>query len=163
MKKILFPGTFDPPTLGHLNIIQKASHLFDYVYVGVGINSSKTKTCLFSQEERVQLLKDITDQIPNVEVLSFSGLVVDCAREIGAQAILRSIRNMSDFDSEVMQAHMNRHLGNIETLYMMPDEKYQYISSSLVKEIAQQGRHLDGFVPVQIETVVFQRLHRKAR
>src|SRR5215207_7150649 len=116
MKRVIFPGTFDPPTLGHLDVAKRAAEIFDYVYLAIGHNIRK-KTTAFQIEERIELLKMITSKIPNIEVVTFEGLLVDYAKSLNVHAILRAIRNISDFDYESLQAHMNRQLGNIETLY----------------------------------------------
>lgn len=157
MKKIIFPGIFDPPTMGHLDIIKRAATLFDYVYVAVG-NSILKENTAFTMEERVDLLKSITTGMKNVEVISFEDLIVDCAKRLNVQSVLRSMRNMSDFDHEDIQAQMNWHLGKIETLYMVANEEFRLISSTLIKEIARHGRRLQPFIPEAIEEKVFNRL-----
>lgn len=157
MKKVIFPGTFDPPTLGHLDIASRAAEIFDYVYLAIGYNLRKKKTA-FSVEERIELLKTVTSKIPNIEIVTFSGLLVDYANKLQVHAILRAIRNVSDFDYENLQAQMNRQLGNVETLYMVADEKYRLISSTLIREIASYGKRLHAFVPEEIEEMIFDRL-----
>lgn len=158
MKQVLFPGSFDPPTLGHLDIIFRASSLFDFVWVGVGINSEKK--ALFTQEERVALLKHLTTSLSNVKVVTFHGLLVDFVKENGIDAILKSFRSSEDLNHELSQAQMNRQLSGIETLYLVADEKYRFIRSSLVREIARHGKRLNPFVPSEIEETVFQRLSK---
>lgn len=153
MTRVIYPGTFDPPTFGHLDIIEKAAHLFEHVYVAIGINSKKKPE--FRLEQRVELLKKITVGISNVEIVTFDGLLVDYAHTLGVQAILRSIRNVTDFDEESLQAEMNRRMGKIETLYLIADEKYRFISSTLVREIASHAKRLHAFVPPDIEPIVF--------
>lgn len=160
MKKVIFPGTFDPPTLGHLDIAKRASQIFDHVYIAIGTNTLKNIAC-FTIEERFQLLKATTQKIPNIEIVTFQGLLVDFAQELGVNAILRSIRNASDFDYENLHAQMNRQLADIETIYMVADERYRYISSSLVREIASYGKRLHAFIPPEIEQIVFEQLSRK--
>lgn len=157
MKKVILPGTFDPPTLGHLDMILRSAKLFDHVYVAIGQNSRKPVPG-FRLEERVELLEKITASIPNVEVISYSGLLVDCAKELEVLMVVRSIRNTVDFEEEVIQAQMNKQLGGLETLYMMPDERYRLVSSSLIREVAAHGRRLHAFVPAEIEEVIFNRL-----
>lgn len=159
MKKIIFPGTFDPPTLGHLDIATRASKIFDHVYLAVGHSIQKDKTA-FTTEERIALLKKMTQSIPNIEVVSFEGLLVDFAKKLGVNTILRAFRNISDFDYESLQAHMNRELGPVETLYMVADEKYRLISSTLIRDIASYGRRLHAFVPRDIEQEIFDRLSK---
>ena len=160
MKKVIFPGTFDPPTLGHLDIVQRAAQIFDHVYLAIGFNSLKNAP-FFTLEERIEQLKIITKSIPNVEVVIFKGLLVDFAQKLGVNAILRAVRSASDFEYENMQAQMNRHLANIETLYMVADERYRYISSSLIREIASYGKRLEAFIPLEIEQAVFEKLSIK--
>ncbi len=160
MKKVIFPGTFDPPTFGHLDIAKRASQMFDYVYIAIGMNTLKN-TPYFTIEERFQLLKAITQKIPNIEVVTFRGLLVDFAQEIGVNAILRAIRSASDLDYENLQAQMNRQLADIETMYMVADERYRYISSSLIREIASYDKRLHAFIPPEIEQIVFEKLSKK--
>lgn len=157
MKKIIYPGSFDPPTLGHLNIILRASSLFDYVCVAVGQNGQKPSSC-FSLEEKIELIRMMLPSKSNIEVIAFQGLLVDCAKAVGAEMILKSIRNFSDFEYEVQQAHVNHELSGLETLYMQADEQFRFISSSLIREIACHGKRLHKFVPQQIEEAVFNRL-----
>jgi pantetheine-phosphate adenylyltransferase len=154
MKKILFPGSFDPPTLGHLDIIKRASKIFDYIYIAIGLNTIK-QSPLFSIEQRIQFLKTITENMPNIEIVSFHGLLVDFAKKLEVNTILRSIRNFSDLEYENTQAQMNRKLEDVETIYMVADEQYRYISSSLIREIASYGRRLHAFIPNEIEEIVF--------
>jgi pantetheine-phosphate adenylyltransferase len=161
MKKVLFPGTFDPPTLGHLDIAKRASLLFDHVYIAIGLNTLKS-TPFFSVEERVEYLKIITKSIPNIEVVTFNGVLVDFAEKLGVNAILKSLRSSSDFDYENVQAQMNRYLANIETIYMVADERYRFISSSLIREIASYGKKIDPFLPPEIAASVFEKLSRRA-
>lgn len=156
MKKVIYPGSFDPPTLGHLNIVQRATGMFDHVVVAMGNNLSKTPS--FSLEERVELFKIVTKNIKNVVVMPFEGLLVDFAKEQNADFILRGIRNIFEFEKENLQAQVNRQLSGLETLYLTVDEKYRLISSTLVKEIAFYGKRLAGFVPDEIEEMVFERL-----
>lgn len=160
MKKVIFPGTFDPLTLGHLDIAKRAAEIFDYVYIAIGSNIRKEKT-VFSLEERIELLKAVTGHIPDIEVITFSGLLVDYANQLHVHAILRAVRNISDFDYENLQAQMNRQLGHVETLYMVADEKYRLISSTLIREIASYGRKLHAFVTEEVEEQIFNRLSQK--
>ncbi len=156
MKKVLFPGTFDPPTLGHVNIIERAAMLCDFVYVAIGNNQDKTST--FSLDERIDLLSQILGHIPNIEIISFDGLLVDCAKDYSVTTVIRAIRNGADYEYESIQAGMNAQLGNLETLYMVADEKYRLVSSSRVREIGKFGHRLHAFVPKNIEEFVFRRL-----
>ena len=147
MNKIaVYPGSFDPVTNGHLDIIKRAANNFDKVYVAILTNSSKTPK--FSLEKRISWLKNATKDIPNVEVASFSGLLVNFANEIGATIIIKGLRAMSDFEYEFQMALTNRNLSpNIETMFLMTNGKYSYLSSSIVKEIAKYGGSLKGLVP----------------
>lgn len=157
MKAAIYPGTFDPPTLGHLNIIQRATCKFDRLVIAIGKNPTKISST-FSSEEKIQFLKTITANIPNVEIFAFKGLLVDFAKSLKIDIILRAIRTIFDFENETLQAQMNRQLGDVETFYLVVDEKYRLISSTLVREIASHGKRLTGFVPLEIEEAVFQRL-----
>lgn len=157
MKKVIFPGTFDPPTLGHLDIIKRAANIFDYVYIAIGSNIRKKKTA-FSIEERIYLLKAVTSSLHNVEIVTFNGLLVDFVNQLQVHVILRAVRNVSDFDYENLQAQMNRQLGGVETLYMVADEKYRLISSTLIREIASFGKRLHAFVPEEVEEMIFNHL-----
>ena len=147
MKKIaVYPGSFDPITNGHIDIIRRSSRTFDKVYVAVLVNSNKKP--LFTTEERMEWIKRATKDLPNVEVDTFSGLLVDYMRMKGAGIIIKGLRAISDFEYEFQMALMNHKLsGEIETLFMMSSAKYQYLSSSIVKEVARHGGSLDGLVP----------------
>lgn len=157
MKTIIFPGSFDPPTLGHLDIVLRAANIFDHIYVAIGHNPRKSNWA-FSLDERMEMLHTVLHQIPNIEIVKFNGLLVDFAKTLEVTTILRAVRNTTDFDYENLQAQMNRQLGNVETLYMVADEKFRLISSTLIREIAGYGKRLHGFVPEEIEQVIFERL-----
>lgn len=157
MKKALFPGTFDPPTLGHLNIIQRAETLFDKLYIGIAQNSTK-KNQLFSIEEKKKLLKTLIPQNSNIEIVSFSGLVVDYAQTQNINCLIRGIRTFSDFEFESEMASANKKMTGIETLFLMADTQLAHISSTLIREIASNGRRLHQFIPVAIEEIVFKKL-----
>ena len=159
MNTAIYPGTFDPPTLGHLNVIQRAASKFDKLIVAIGENRAKAPP-VFSLEERIQFFKIITANILNIEIVGFNGLLVDYAHSQGVSIVIRAIRTIFDFEHETLQAQMNRQLGNVETFYLVVDEKYRLISSTLVREIASHGRRLTGFVPLEIEETVFQRLFK---
>ncbi len=149
MKTAVYPGSFDPVTNGHLDIIERASKIYDKVVVGVLTNGAKTP--LFAAEERVELLKAVTSDFPNVHIDSFSGLLVDFAREQKACVIIKGLRTVNDFEYELQMALLNKALDpNIETMFMMTNTKYSYISSSMVKELAAFKGNLDGFVPEKI-------------
>jgi pantetheine-phosphate adenylyltransferase len=149
MKHCIYPGTFDPVTNGHLDVLQRAARLFDRVTVAVAL--STTKTPLFSAEQRVELIRSNIAQLPNVSVVSFDGLLVDFARQQQAHAIIRGLRAFSDFEFEFNMALMNRHLEpKVEAIFVMPNEAYSYTSSSLVKQIAKLGGDISHFVPANV-------------
>ena len=145
-KIVLYPGTFDPVTNGHCDLIERASRLFDKVIVAVAISAGKSP--LFTVEERVSLVEQSVKHIDNVEVCGFSGLLVDLAKEKNANALLRGLRAVSDFEYEFQLANMNRHLSpDLESLFLTPSEKYSFISSTLVREVASLGGDVSEFVP----------------
>ncbi len=150
MKKVVYPGTFDPITNGHLDLVQRASHLFDHVIVAVA--ASKKKTPLFTPEERVELAREVTAPFENVEVCGFNCLLKDLVDEKGAYGVVRGLRAVSDFEYEFQLANMNRVLApSMESLFLTPAEHLSYISSSLVREIASLGGDVSQFVPPIIE------------
>ena len=141
----LYPGTFDPVTRGHEDLIGRALTIVDTLWVGVA--SDTTKDPLFPIEERVEMLREVTAGEPRIHVEAFSGLTVEFARRIGARAILRGLRAVSDFELEFQMALMNKHLApEIEILFMAPDSTYSFLSSSLVREVARFGADVDAFV-----------------
>ena len=149
MKHCIYPGTFDPITNGHLGVLERAARLFERVTVAVAL--ATTKAPLFSADQRVAFVKANTGQLKNVQVVSFDGLLVDFAREQKANAIIRGLRALSDFEFEFNMALMNRHLEpNVETIFVMPNEAYSYTSSSLVKQIAKLGGDIGHFVPANV-------------
>lgn len=150
MKNIaIYAGTFDPLTLGHVDVLERAIRLFDGIIVAVAANPRKTP--LFSLEERVQLASDVLSGFQRVEVMGFDNLLLDFARQHNANVILRGLRTVTDFDYEFQLASMNRNLNPaIETMFLMPSEKHMYISSSLVREIASLGGEVKAFVPQQV-------------
>lgn len=153
MRLCIYPGTFDPITNGHFDVLQRAAKLFDRVTVAVAI--STTKTALFSPEQRVELIRANLGQLPNVDVVSFDGLLVEFARKHQAQAIIRGLRALSDFEFEFNMALMNRHLEpQVETIFVMPKEAYSYTSSSLVKQIARLGGDIAHFVPANVSAAL---------
>ena len=147
MKTIaVYPGTFDPITNGHIDLVMRASKLFEQVIVAVAINPSKKPA--FRLEERVNLVMQTLQYLPNVKVCSFKGLLVDVAREKKAQVIIRGLRAVSDFEHEFQLAGMNRHMEpNVETMFLTPAEQFSYISSSLVREVSSLGGDVSAFVP----------------
>lgn len=157
MKAAIYPGTFDPPTLGHLNIIQRAASKVDKLVIAIGANYSK-KAPVFSTEERIHFFNLITQDLPNIEIHSFNGLLVDFAKAQQISIVIRTIRTIFDFENETLKAQMNRKLGDIETFYLAVDEKYRLVSSTLVRELASYGKRLYHLVPPEIEEAVFFRL-----
>ncbi len=147
MTRVIYPGSFDPVTNGHLDVIRRSSFLFDHVIVCV-LNNSQKKSPLFSLEERVNMLKDVVGDMDNVSVASFGGLLVDFARESNVNIIIRGLRQVTDFDVELLMAQGNHMVAdNVETLFMPTDPRYSYISSSMVREYASYGKSVKGFVP----------------
>ena len=145
-KTAVYPGSFDPVTNGHLDIIKRASRTFDRVHVAILKNSSKTP--MFTLEQRIDWIKRATSHLPNVEVDSFDGLLVNYMDEKNAGIIIKGLRAVSDFEYEFQMALMNHKLNkNIETLFMMTNGKYSYLSSSIVKEVARHNGNLEGLVP----------------
>ena len=149
MSKAVYPGSFDPVTYGHLDIISRAAKSFDHVVVGVLSNSKKT--ALFSKEERVNILEKVTEDIPNVTVRAFDGFSVDLARECGASVIVRGLRAITDFEYELQMAQINRILAHdVDTMFLTTSLEYAYLSSSIVREVAQYGGDISAFVPEAI-------------
>ncbi len=146
----LYPGSFDPVTNGHLDIAERAFRICDELHIAVVANPSKSS--LFSVEERVELLKQTTKHLPKVNVTSFNGLLVDYARQIGANLIFRGLRAVSDFEYEFQMALINRNLyDGIEVVFLVPNEKFIFLSSSSIKEVAKLGGDVSGFVPPEVE------------
>lgn len=142
----IYPGTFDPITNGHLDLIARASRLYYKIIVAVAVNRGKTP--LFSLEERIALTKAVTTEYSNVQVLGFNTLLADFSTQQGAQVILRGLRAVSDFEYEFQLAGMNRHLApHVETMFLTPAERYAFISSSMIREIAQLNGDVSSFVP----------------
>jgi len=148
--KAVYPGTFDPVTNGHIDLIQRGAALFDHLYVAILSNAEKTP--LFSVKERVEMLEEAVKRYRKVSVTTFEGLLVDYAEKIGASVIVRGIRAVSDYEYELQMAMMNRRLSSrVETVFLMPAEAYSYLSSRLVKEISQLGGSVRGLVPREVE------------
>ncbi|MDB6166450.1 MAG: coaD [Lacunisphaera sp.] len=155
MKHCIYPGTFDPVTYGHLDVLERAAKLFERVTVAVALSS--TKHALFTAEQRVELIRANTGRLPNVEVVSFDGLLVEFAQKQQAHAIIRGLRALSDFEFEFNMALMNRHLQpKVETIFVMPNEAYSYTSSTLVKQIAKLGGDVGHFVPANVAQALKQ-------
>jgi len=157
MRTAIYPGSFDPLTNGHLDVVQRAAKLFDRVIVAVAKNESKQP--LFTLHERETLVKKAVSHLPNVETDSFDGLLVEYVRERKASAIVRGLRAVSDFEFEFQLALMNRKLDEgIETIFMMPKDTYTFLSSRIVKEIARLGGDVSGFVPAHVQTALRKKL-----
>jgi pantetheine-phosphate adenylyltransferase len=147
--KALYPGTFDPPTNGHVDLIQRGSKLFDHLTVAILVNPVKNP--LFTVEERVEMLEEVTVPLGNVSVATFDGLMVAFAREVGASAVLRGIRAISDYEHEFQMALMNRRLApEIETVFLQPAGRYSFVSSRMVKEVFSFGGDISGLVPPNV-------------
>ena len=156
----IYPGSFDPITNGHLDLIERGARLFDHLIVSILRNDAKEP--LFSLDERIEMLAEVVRVFPNVEVDSFEGLLVDYAAERGATAILRGIRAISDYEYELQMALMNRRLGpRIETVFLMSHEAYSFISSRLVKEVIGLGGNISGLVPPPVEARLNARFQKK--
>ena len=145
MSHALFAGSFDPPTMGHIDLIERASKLFDYVTVAVMINAAKTP--MFTAEERVDMLTECVSRLKNVTVTAGTGLTLDLARAVGADVLLRGLRGEGDAGMEAALAAGNRHVGGIDTLALFTAPQYGFISSTLVRDVIRHGGRLDGLVP----------------
>lgn len=156
MRIAVYPGSFDPVTLGHLDIINRSALLVDKLIVGVLNNNSKTP--LFSVDERVNMLEEVTKSIPNVEVMSFSGLLADFLDSLDAKIVIRGLRAITDFEYELQMSQTNRMLNSsIDTIFLNTNLKYSYLSSSMVKEVAQYGGEIKEFVPRQVISKVYEK------
>lgn len=157
MVRAIYPGSFDPVTNGHLDIIERASNVFDHLTVAVLGNPRKTS--LFQMEERVAMLKNIVKRFSNVEVDSYNGLLVDYADKIKASIIVKGLRAVSDFEIEFQMALANRKLNcNIETMFMMTNNIYSFVSSSIVKEVAFYGGNIEGMVPKEVHQIIIDKI-----
>lgn len=157
----VYPGSFDPITNGHVDIITRASRLFDRLLVAVAANSSKSG--LFTYEERVQLIQGVVSGLPNVEAVTFSGLLVDYARECGAAAIIRGIRAVTDFDYEYAMFQMNQEVyPEAETVFLLASGDFSYLSSTIVKEFARYGRPVDRFCPPAVSAALLRKFGHPA-
>ena len=155
MKRIVYPGTFDPIHNGHLDIARKAAELFDELILVVAVNQEKSP--LFNDKERVELIKESLYDVKNVKVDTFNGLVVDFVRSTESVAIIRGLRHVSDFEFEFQMAMMNFNLNpNIKSLFMMPDEKYIHLNSTVIKDVARLGGDISDYVPNCVQDALYK-------
>lgn len=160
MRTAIYPGSFDPVTYGHLDVIKRSAAIFDKLIVAVSINSQKKP--MFTLEERVNFIKEETQNYDNVEVHLLDGLLVDYAKEKGANVIIKGLRAVSDFEYEFQMALMNKNIGpEVETLFMMTAQEYSYLSSSIVKEVAKFGGKIDSLVPQKVARAVIEKVNLK--
>jgi pantetheine-phosphate adenylyltransferase len=156
MKTAIYPGSFDPITNGHLDVVVRARNIFDKVIIAVANNPMKK--ALFTGSERVALIKENVKDRPGIEVILFDGLIVDLAKQLSAVALIRGLRAISDFEHEFQMAQMNRHLDDkIETIFLMPNERYFFTSSSLVKQVFQFTDREKDLVPVNVQTALSEK------
>lgn len=158
MNKVVCPGSFDPITFGHLDIIERAASRFDEVVIAVLVN--KTKSTLFTVEERIEMIKEVTAKHKNVKVDSWSGLLVDYCANNGISMIVKGLRAVTDFDYELQMSQVNLQLKNIETIFMSTSPEHSFISSSLVKEVASYGGDVSNYVPAEILNRLNKRVAR---
>jgi pantetheine-phosphate adenylyltransferase len=157
--RAVYPGSFDPLTNGHLDLIERSLRIFDELVVAVVTNPAKT--ALFSDDERIEMIRESTRHLREIKIVVFDGLLVDLVARVGAQAVVRGIRAVSDFEYEFQMALMNRKLREeIETVFLMPHEAYSYISSRLIKEVAGYGGSVKGLVPASVEQRLQEKLKR---
>lgn len=160
MRRVVCPGSFDPVTNGHLDIIGRASTLYDEVYVAIGFNRTK-RSGLFQVEERVEMIEEVTAHYGNVKVEAFEGLLVDFCRRRGIPAIIKGLRAVTDFDYELQMAQMNYGLTEVETLFVATNPLYSFLSSSLIKEVATYGGDVSGYLPPSVMRRLTERLADK--
>ena len=159
MKRAIYPGSFDPVTFGHIDIIKRASEIFDELIVSVLDN--KAKHSLFSKDERVKMLEEVTKDLPNVSVSSYDGLLVDCAQECGANVVIRGLRAITDFEFELQLAQTNRKLlDTVDTVFLTTNLDYAYLSSSTVKEVASFGGDISKFVPEFVARNIYDKYNK---
>lgn len=161
MSTAVYPGSFDPVTLGHVDVVRRAAQIFDEVVVAVATNSAKRP--LIARDERVELVRRATEDLPGVRVLPADGLIVDFCREVGADVMVKGLRGGADLDAELPMALMNRHLTGIETVFVPADRSVIHIASSLVKDVARHGGRVDDLVPPGVAEVVLARLAEEGR
>jgi pantetheine-phosphate adenylyltransferase len=155
--RAIYPGTFDPITLGHLDIVTRAAQMFDKMVLAIAASPSKKP--MFSLEERIELARQAVAHLPNVEVVGFSDLMANFARAQQANVLVRGLRAVSDFEYEMQLAHMNRHLlPTLESVFLMPSEGFSFVSSSLVKEVARHGGDVSAFLPAPVHQALLAKL-----
>ena len=159
MRRAVCPGSFDPVTNGHLDIVARASHLFDEVVVAVGVNKSKNR--LFTPDERIDMLRTACEPWGNVSVDGFAGLLTDFCRDRGIRTIVKGLRAVSDFDYELQMAQMNASLAEVETVFVPTSPEYSFLASSLVKEVAMFGGDVSGLVPAFVHERLLVRLREQ--
>ncbi|MGN0466291.1 MAG: pantetheine-phosphate adenylyltransferase [Lachnospiraceae bacterium] len=158
MKIAIYPGSFDPVTLGHLDMIERVAKVFDKLIIGILVN--KNKTPLFSVEEKIEMLKEVTKHLPNIEIMAFEGLLIEFAKQQKASVIVRGLRGVTDFEYELQMAQGNQQFcQEVETMFLTTSAKYSYISSSMVKEIAHFGGDVEGFVPDYVKEKIKEKYH----
>jgi len=160
MRRAVCPGSYDPVTNGHIDIVTRAAGLFDEVIVAVLIN--KTKRSLFSVEERIEMLREVTSDLPNVRVHTWHGLLVDYCREHDVKAIVKGLRAVSDFDYELQMAQMNQQLSGVDTLFMPTTPAWSFLSSSLIKEVATYGGDVAHLMPKSVHSRLLERVAEQA-
>ena len=163
VRRAVCPGSFDPVTNGHIDIIARASQLFDEVVVAVGTNKSKGTSRLFTAEERMSMLEKVCADFPNVTVAGFEGLLTTFCKERGIRAIVKGLRAVSDFDYELQMAQMNSSLVDVETIFIPTSPEYSFLASSLVKEVATFGGDVSSLLPPEVLTRLTERLAERAR
>ena len=153
MVKAVYPGSFDPVTNGHMDIIKRAARIVDELIIVVSVNSAKNP--MFSMDERIQMIEEVTKDIPNVCVMSFEGLTVECARQLGASVIIRGLRAVTDFENEMQLAQTNHYIDSgIDTMFLATGLEYSFLSSTIVKELAYYGSDIARLVPDKVEKMV---------
>ena len=160
MRRAACPGSFDPVTNGHIDIVSRASQLFDEVVVAIGVNKAKASARLFSAEERTEMLREAVAPYPNVAVDSFDGLIVDFCKARGIQVIVKGLRAVSDFDYELQMAQMNASLAPVETIFVPTSPEHSFLASSLVKEVAALGGDVSRLVPAAVHDRLLAALGR---
>jgi pantetheine-phosphate adenylyltransferase len=156
MTRAVCPGSFDPVTNGHLDIVRRTAAIFDELVVATGTNPSKSR--LFGPDERLEMLREVCADLPNVTVMGFTGLIVDFCRDLGAQAIVKGLRGGNDYEYELPMAQMNAHLTGVETVFLTTNAAWGYVSSSLVKEVATLGGDVSALVPPSVHGRLLDRL-----